>query len=56
MKRLLWLISTLFFTACVQTLPAVKVAEEPMVHDCEFVATISETTDPGRMLANYRPG
>ena len=55
MKRLLWLIGTLLFTACIQTLPAVKVAEEPMVQGCDFVATISETTDPGRMLDNYRP-
>jgi hypothetical protein len=54
-KKLLWLISTLFLTACIQMLPAVKVAEESMVQDCEFVATISETTDPGRMLDNYRP-
>ena len=45
----------LVFTACIQTLPAVKVAEEPMVQNCEFVATISENTDPGRILDNYRP-
>jgi len=55
MKKLFWLISTIFITACIQTLPAVKVAEEPMVQDCEFVATISENTDPGRILDNYRP-
>jgi hypothetical protein len=51
----LGLISAILITACLQTLPAVKVAEEPMVKDCEFVATISETTDPGRILDNYRP-
>lgn len=55
MKKLHWLIVTLFMSACIQTLPAVKVAEEPMVQDCEFVATISENTDPGRILDNYRP-
>ena len=55
MKKLLWLISAIFITACVKTLPAVKVAEEAMVQDCELVATISETTDPGRILDNYRP-
>ena len=55
MKKLIWLISTMFLTACIQTLPAVKIAEEPMVTDCEFVANISETTDPGRILDNYRP-
>ena len=47
--------STMFLTACIQSLPAVKIAEEPMVTDCEFVATISETTDPGRILDHYRP-
>ena len=26
-----------------------------MVQDCEYVATISETADPGRILDNYRP-
>ncbi|GAG00998.1 unnamed protein product [marine sediment metagenome] len=55
MKKLLWLISALFIAACTQTLPAVKVAEEEMVQDCEYVATISETADPGRILDNYRP-
>ena len=55
MKKLIWLISTMFLTACIQTLPAVKIAEEPMVTDCEFVGTISENTDPGRILDNYRP-
>ena len=55
MKKLILLVSTMFLTACIQTLPAVKIAEEPMVTDCEFVANISETTDPGRILDNYRP-
>ena len=41
--------------ACMQTLPAVKVAEESMVQDCERIATLSATTDPGRILDNYRP-
>ncbi len=55
MQKLLWLISAMLMTACIQTLPAVKVAEEPMVRNCEFVGTISEITDPGRILDNYRP-
>lgn len=55
MKKTFWLIITVYLTACIQTLPAVKVAEKPMVENCEFVATISETTDPGRILDNYRP-
>ena len=40
--------------ACVKTLPAVKVAEEPMVQGCDHIATLTETTDPGRILNNYR--
>ena len=55
MKKLLWLISVLFIAACMQTLPAVKVAEESMVQGCERIAMLSETTDPGRVLDNYRP-
>jgi hypothetical protein len=55
MKKLPWLISALFIAACMQTLPAVKVAEESMVQDCERIATLSVTTDPGRILDNYRP-
>ncbi len=55
MKKTFWLIIAVYLTACIQTLPAVKVAEKQMVEDCEFVATISETTDPGRILDNYRP-
>ena len=55
MKKLIWLISALFMAACMQTLPAVKVAEESMVQDCERIAMLSETTDPGRVLDNYRP-
>ena len=55
MKKLLLLIAALFMAACMQTLPAVKVAEESMVQDCERIATLSETTDPGRVLDSYRP-
>jgi hypothetical protein len=55
MKKLLLLIAALFMAACMQTLPAVKVAEESMVQDCERIATLSETIDPGRVLDNYRP-
>ena len=55
MKKLILLIAALFMAACMQTLPAVKVAEESMVQDCERIATFAETTDPGRVLDNYRP-
>ena len=54
-KMLMWLISIVFFLGCTKTIPAVKVAEEPMVRDCAYVATLSETADPGRPLDNYRP-
>ena len=55
MKKLFWFVSAILMAACIQTLPAVKVAEVSMVQNCEFVATLSETTDPGRILDNYRP-
>ena len=32
-----------------------KIAEESMVQDCAYVATLSETADPGRYLDNYQP-
>jgi hypothetical protein len=54
-KMLMWLISIIFFFGCSKTIPAVKIAEEPMVQDCAYVATLSETSDPGRRLGNYRP-
>ena len=55
MKMLMWLISIVFFLGCTKTIPAVKIAEESMVQDCAYVATLSETADPGRPLDNYRP-
>ena len=55
MKKLLLLITAFSLAACMQTLPAVKVAEESMMQDCERIATLSETTDPGRVLDHYRP-
>jgi hypothetical protein len=54
-KMLMGLISIVFFFGCTKTIPAVKIAEEPMVQDCAYVATLSETADPGRRLDNYRP-
>ena len=54
-KMLVWLVGILFFLGCNKTIPAVKIAEEPMVKDCAYVATLSETKDPGRRLDNYRP-
>lgn len=48
------MISVLFISACPKTIPVVKIAEEPMVQDCAYVATLSEMNDPGRRLDNYR--
>jgi len=54
MKKLIWMLSMLFIAACPKTIPVVKIAEEPMVQDCAYVATLSEINDPGRRLDNYR--
>jgi len=54
-KKPIWIISIIFLAACTKTIPAVKIAEEPMVRDCAYLATLSEMTDPGRRLYNYRP-
>ena len=54
MKNGFWVIGILCLIACVKTIPAVKIAEEPMVQGCEHIATLSETTDPGRILYNWR--
>ena len=55
MQKLIWIIMAIFAVACAKTIPAVKVAEESMVQDCEYVATLSETTDPGKFFYNYLP-
>jgi hypothetical protein len=54
-KKGLWVIGILFLVACMKTIPAVKVAEEPMVKGCTHIATLVENTDTGRILDNYRP-
>ena len=53
-KILILMISVLFMSACPKTIPVVKIAEEPMVQDCAYVATLSEINDPGRRLDNSR--
>ena len=55
MQKLIWIIMAIFTAACMKTIPAVKVAEESMVRNCEYVATLSETTDPGKLFYNYLP-
>ena len=54
-KNRLWVIGILLIVACMKTIPAVKVAEEPMVQGCFHIATLVENTDTGRILDNYRP-
>jgi hypothetical protein len=53
MPKLIWIILAISMAACMKTIPAVKVAEESMVQDCEYVATLSETVDPGKPFYNY---
>jgi hypothetical protein len=55
MQRLILIIMAMFIGACAKTIPAVKIAEESMVQNCEYVATLSETTDPGKFFYNYLP-
>lgn len=54
LKTLICMVSIIFIAGCAKTIPAVKIAEESMVRDCAYVATLSETADPGRPLDNYR--
>ena len=54
-KMLMGISSIVLMAACAKTISPVKVAEEPMVQDCAYVATLSETSDPGRKLDNLRP-
>jgi hypothetical protein len=43
------------FVACTQNrFPNLKVAEEGMVETCAYLDTISETSDPGKPLTNYK--
>jgi hypothetical protein len=53
MPKLIWIILAISMVACMKTIPAVKVAEESMVQDCEYVTTLSETADPGKSFYNY---
>jgi hypothetical protein len=54
MKKIVWIISMMVVVACSKNIPAVKIAEESMMKDCAYVATLSDMTDPGRALDNYR--
>lgn len=54
MQKPIWLLLSIFMVACMKTIPEVKVAEESMVQNCEYVATLSETSDPGGLFSNYQ--
>jgi hypothetical protein len=55
MKKLLIFILLASTWACVQTSPpAVITTQEKMVQDCRYLDTISEISDPGRFLPEYR--
>ncbi len=44
-----------FFVACAQNrVPNLVIAEEGMVGTCEYLDTISETSDPGKPITNYK--
>ena len=34
--------------------PNLSVAEEIMVQDCQYLVTVSETSDPGKFATNYQ--
>lgn len=35
-------------------MPNLLVAEEKMVRDCQYLDTISESSDPGKFVTNYQ--
>jgi len=44
-----------FFVACAPNrFPNLVVAEEGMVQNCYYLDTISETSDPGKPIINYK--
>ena len=52
--KLLVLFLVFFFWACTQNrFPDLVIAEEEMVADCMYMDTISETSDPGKIMANF---
>jgi hypothetical protein len=55
MQKLKWLILVIFITACTKSLPAVKVAEESMVQSCQYIATLTEPSDPGKLFYRLEP-
>ena len=60
MVRRVWtkwmiLISIPILVACSQNrFPNLLIAEESMVNTCDYLDTISETSDPGKPITNYK--
>ena len=49
------LISIPILVACSQNrFPNLLIAEESMVNTCDYLDTISETSDPGKPITNYK--
>jgi len=43
------------FCSCTKyRFPNLRVAEEKMVRDCQYLDTISESSDPGKFVTNYQ--
>ena len=44
-----------FFVACTQNrFPNLVIAEEGMINTCDYLDTISETSDPGKPVTSYK--
>ena len=45
----------LFLSACAQNrFPNLVIAEEGMIQNCQYLDTISEVSDPGKFVSNYK--
>ena len=43
-----------FFGCNKNRVPNLRVAEETMIEDCEYLDTISESSDPGKFVTSYQ--
>ena len=49
------LIGFIILSGCTKNrFPNIFVAEEKMVQECQYLNTISETSDPGKFVTNYQ--
>ncbi|CAB1056711.1 hypothetical protein D1BOALGB6SA_1448 [Olavius sp. associated proteobacterium Delta 1] len=52
---LMILIGFILLSGCTNNrMPNLLVAEEKMVRDCQYLDTISESSDPGKFVTNYQ--